>query len=778
MARLTAETLNIERLRNFVGQEIYNLGDRYFSLGKVKVDEITDLSAVGFVYDDRKFNTVEIKIRGGYLLFQCTCRYAARGLICEHGIATALAVREELHDFPPNRWKDQLTQALQQARNPPRRLRPHPYLLFFSLQGPSQAGLSWKINAYTLAVSALPEASRAMDGEWDNAALQALLEQNPELHYRLKSPFNALNPEACANCPLESVVLANLLLERARSSGYYFYGFPLTDYLALVESTHSPLFLGYQDDPLSKALQILEQPGDLLIDLERDAQGLHLAARVHVEGRFYSLKQGDVQIVSQSPFWALVDRYLFRMAEPARPDLLSGWLRTPEVLVPPRDEAEFLEKFYLPLARQLPLRGEDVTLEELQAEPQRRLYLSDSKGELKAALRFSYGDYEVPYEPSLPDESLLQKPDTWTLVAVLRQPEFEQAAFSALASSAYGLKRGPLSSNEGVFVLRARVDPVEFLLQSVPRLAKDGFEVYGEEKLKTARVNRATPRLSFNVTSGIDWFDVNVAITFGENEVALKDIRRILRKKERYVKLADGSIGVIPEEWLERYKHLFGLGKETADGVRLAPHHLALLDDLLAGADRARTDPGFERRRQKLRHVVEQGFAGIAHQELPIGFSGELRPYQQAGYEWLHFLREFEFGGCLADDMGLGKTVQALVFFQSLKEGVGGVTPPAQASLLVVPRSLLVNWQREAGPLHPQFAPAGVLRQGSHQRHPDLRRVRPGAHHLRRHAARRRGPAKVPASITCSGRIADHQEPPGARPPRPPACSRPAIAWC
>ena len=108
MARLTAETLNIERLRNFVGQEIFNLGERYFSLGNVTVDEITDLSAVGIVSDDRKFNTVEIKISGKYLLFQCTCRYAARGLICEHGIATALAVREELQEYPPNRWKDQL----------------------------------------------------------------------------------------------------------------------------------------------------------------------------------------------------------------------------------------------------------------------------------------------------------------------------------------------------------------------------------------------------------------------------------------------------------------------------------------------------------------------------------------------------------------------------------------------------------------------------------------------------------------------------------------------
>jgi non-specific serine/threonine protein kinase len=492
------------------------------------------------------------------------------------------------------------------------------------------------------------------------------------------------------------VALANLLIERQRSSGFYFYRFPLTDYLEIIASTHSPLFFGDENSPLSKGLQILDQAGELSIELSQDTQGLHLNARLEVEGNPFSLKQGEVQVISQSPFWVLVDRYLIRMAESARPDLVAGWLRTPEVLIPPRDEAEFLEKFYLPLARQLRLNGENVRREQVQAAPLRRLYLSDAKGELKAALRFGYGDFEVPYDPALPAESLMQKTDAWTLVEVQRQPEFEQAAFNALTGSAYGLKRGPLTLNEGVFVLRRRVDPVEFLLHYVPRLAKDGFEVYGEEKLRTARVNRSTPRLSFSVSSGIDWFDVQMAITFGDNEVSLKEIRRILRKKERYVKLADGSIGVIPEEWLERYRHLFGLGKETADGVRFSQHHLVLLNDLLAGADRSQTDPLFERRRERLRQLAGQGFAGIPHMELPAGFTGELRPYQKAGYEWLHFLREIEFGGCLADDMGLGKTVQALVFFQSLREGVDGMVPVAQASLLVVPRSLLVNWQREA----------------------------------------------------------------------------------
>ena len=46
--------------------------------------------------------------------------------------------------------------------------------------------------------------------------------------------------------------------------------------------------------------------------------------------------------------------------------------------------------------------------------------------------------------------------------------------------------------------------------------------------------------------------------------------------------------------------------------------------------------------------------------DAPEDFVGQLRPYQQLGYSWLAFLREWGLGACLADDMGLGKTVQTL----------------------------------------------------------------------------------------------------------------------
>ncbi len=75
----------------------------------------------------------------------------------------------------------------------------------------------------------------------------------------------------------------------------------------------------------------------------------------------------------------------------------------------------------------------------------------------------------------------------------------------------------------------------------------------------------------------------------------------------------------------------------------------------------------------------------------PETFAGELRPYQQRGYSWLTFLRQWGLGACLADDMGLGKTIQTLALLQRERER--GETRPV---LLLCPTSVVNNWRKEA----------------------------------------------------------------------------------
>ena len=75
----------------------------------------------------------------------------------------------------------------------------------------------------------------------------------------------------------------------------------------------------------------------------------------------------------------------------------------------------------------------------------------------------------------------------------------------------------------------------------------------------------------------------------------------------------------------------------------------------------------------------------------PQTLQATLRPYQENGYTWLSYMDELGFGACLADDMGLGKTVQVLAFLERLHSA----REDARV-LLVVPASLIGNWQKEA----------------------------------------------------------------------------------
>ena len=86
--------------------------------------------------------------------------------------------------------------------------------------------------------------------------------------------------------------------------------------------------------------------------------------------------------------------------------------------------------------------------------------------------------------------------------------------------------------------------------------------------------------------------------------------------------------------------------------------------------------------------------------DAPEDFAGQLRPYQQLGYSWLAFLREWGLGACLADDMGLGKTVQTLAALQQDRQQ-GNVRP----NLLVCPTSV-ISQQLAAGGCQVHAGPA------------------------------------------------------------------------
>jgi superfamily II DNA or RNA helicase len=222
----------------------------------------------------------------------------------------------------------------------------------------------------------------------------------------------------------------------------------------------------------------------------------------------------------------------------------------------------------------------------------------------------------------------------------------------------------------------------------VHALVEQGWRVEG-----AGRPLRTQGSFDLAVSSGIDWFDVSAEIEFEGAGLELPALLEALAERRSFVRLSDGSYGLVPEEWLEQWTRLATLGEVEAGVLRVKRSRAFLLDTLLAERGAITCDAEFTRLRQRL----AQARAPQPARE-PAGFQGELRPYQRAGLGWLGYLGEIGLGGCLADDMGLGKTVQLLALMLKRKRRASGPT------LVVAPKTLLFNWEREAQRFTPQLA--------------------------------------------------------------------------
>lgn len=675
---LSADMINVDHILLSVSRSVVQQGRRYYEQGQVRVEQVDAQNARLSVFESPNVaHHVTVRLNYNQLLIGCTCPQRHYWSLCRHRVAGLLALRDHLIENPPSIWRAVMSQVVE---SPTRRAGGQRARIVFSLQFNSN---SWSVVPYTIQERHLPP--EALD---DQEALAAAL-ADPEIIAEARPIRTRLQRQSYPNVAAATLAATNAALLVASNYAVH-YG---QDLAAAYEPVLTMLvdqlvYIGDESSPFARRAMVATDPAtlELLVDSAPN-DALRVTARLNVAAHELSLDPRDTRVLIRTPLWLLVRD----MIVPVRDGdgAVTSLIDYPELVIPAREQPEFFDRYLLPLAEKLPLRGELLQWEELNCPATPRLYLTEANGVLLAQLRFAYGEHELAAERAPAAQVVRRHANALALSRIQRRVDDEVALLQALAGTTYGLKKG---AEVGLFELRKAVHPVDFLMNRVPRLIQDGVEIYGEEQIKAARVNRNRPQISFRVSSGIDWFDLDAVVQFGDLEVPLKDVRRAVRRREKYIKLADGSIGAIPDEWIERYRHLFALGEETANGLRLAQGHVTLIDQLLSEADRVQADAEYQRRRERL-----QSFERIQSQAMPRGFHGELRPYQKAGYDWLHFLNEYGFGGCLADDMGTGKTVSTLAFLQSLEERA----PQGPASLIVMPRSLLFNWEREAATFTP-----------------------------------------------------------------------------
>lgn len=224
------------------------------------------------------------------------------------------------------------------------------------------------------------------------------------------------------------------------------------------------------------------------------------------------------------------------------------------------------------------------------------------------------------------------------------------------------------------------------------QLQTNNIEVYGLKDLKNFKYSPYKGKISTSISSGQDWFEVDIKVSFGDNRVNLSDIKKAVINKQRYIQLKDGSVGVLPSDWFHKLEKYFRNGEVKKDKLEISKLRFSVVDELFDNIDDAEIIEEVSEKRKRLTSLTE-----IKDVKVPTQIKADLRHYQKEGLNWLHFLDEMQWGGILADDMGLGKTLQVLTFLQHQ------ANTQKACSLIVVPTTLLFNWENEIKKFAPKL---------------------------------------------------------------------------
>jgi len=250
-------------------------------------------------------------------------------------------------------------------------------------------------------------------------------------------------------------------------------------------------------------------------------------------------------------------------------------------------------------------------------------------------------------------------------------------------------KKGEIGAfNDGNLVIVPESLAKDFIRIHLPQLLTT-YQVLGAEKLRNYKIIASVPKLHFNLKSGINFLEGDASLEIEGQKFGIFDVINQYQKN-KYVMLNDGTQAILNEKYLKRLERLFKKNKGK-DGIKISFFDLPLIEDLIS--DKV-TGTIF----QKSKEIFE-GFNGLKSKRLsvPKNVKADLRPYQQQGVKWLNYLHEHNLGGCLADDMGLGKTLQTITLLSTI------YPKTSKPTLIVMPKSLLFNWENEIGKFNPEL---------------------------------------------------------------------------
>lgn len=473
-----------------------------------------------------------------------------------------------------------------------------------------------------------------------------------------------------------------------------------------------PLYImGTDGNPAWSRVEWVTEPARVHFHFVRNDDSTNYFPIIRHNGESVKFQFKNALILCDEPAWMLIDQRLYHFAQNVDGKKLRPFLNKNHIVIPKNIEDQYYRKFVVPLianydvfAKGFEIRAEAMVPVPVLTLAEQRMAgqpvvgsLFDQTTVLEADdeednsrimfdLSFQYGEFMFRFDSfsAQSNVSLEKKGDDYLFHKIRRELRTERHKLNQLRENGLDIRQGRLSL--------PKAEAFSWLSEHQAFLQDAGF-VLRQNASDSKRYFLGYSSIDVTIREGNDWFDIYANVRFGDYEIPFVRLRSLILSKKREFTLPNGEIAVIPEAWFTRYSELFSFLETTIDDpdqLVLRKHHLALVQQL---EEENIASTIMSRRLEGLRD-----FEKIDSKPLPVNFAGTLRPYQKAGYDWMAFLNQFKFGGCLADDMGLGKTVTTLAMLQGQKEA--GVREP---TLLVMPTSLLYNWELEARKFTPNL---------------------------------------------------------------------------
>ena len=313
--------------------------------------------------------------------------------------------------------------------------------------------------------------------------------------------------------------------------------------------------------------------------------------------------------------------------------------------------------------------------------PQRLIYLSEEGPHIVISPVMRYGEVEV----SVLSKRQLYARDEKDNAFIVERNELMENEFASLLLKQH-VDFATQIHQQAFYLTKKQLLEEEWFLDAFEVWEAKNIKVLGFNEINTNKLNTNKGKVSVKITSGLDWFNTDLEVRYGGQKASLRQLHKSLKNGSRYVMLDDGTLGMLPAEWIQKMVAYFAAGELIEEELRIPKVNFSTIQMLF---EKAMLSEGVQEQIATYNSKLAD-FKNIENVKTPAGLQAELRHYQLQGLNWLNFLDDFGFGGCLADDMGLGKTIQVIAFMLLLRQ-----KKEPQTQLVVVPTSLIFNWQDE-----------------------------------------------------------------------------------